>query len=47
VRIGTLASARRQDVQTLSAWTWALHANGRTPEARGGIARAAALDVTP
>ena len=43
LRIGQMESARRQDVQTLSAWAWALHANGRTQEAREVMARALAV----
>lgn len=43
LRIGKLESDRRQDVDTLSAWAWALHANGRTREARDVMTRTLAV----
>jgi tetratricopeptide (TPR) repeat protein len=43
LRIAEMELARRQDVYTLDAYAWALHASGRKREARDAIRRA--LDV--
>jgi tetratricopeptide (TPR) repeat protein len=45
LRIGEREAARRQDVYTLAAYAAALHANGRTREARQTMDRALAVGV--
>ncbi len=43
--IATRESARRQDVRTLEALAWALHKNGRAPEALAEIKKALAVGI--
>jgi tetratricopeptide (TPR) repeat protein len=45
LRIAEIEVARRQDVHTLDAYAWALHANKRSGEARRQIDRAMAVGV--
>ena len=45
LRIAEIEVARRQDVHTLDAYAWALHANKRSGEARREIGRAIAVGV--
>ncbi|MCY1076095.1 tetratricopeptide repeat protein [Archangium lansingense] len=39
LRLAERESARRQDIHTLDAYAWALHANGRDPEAQQQLER--------
>jgi tetratricopeptide (TPR) repeat protein len=45
LEIAQLEIARRQDVYTLDAYAWALHANGRHRDARESIERALAVGI--
>jgi tetratricopeptide (TPR) repeat protein len=45
LKIAAAEAARRQDVYTLDAYAWALHANGRTHEAHAQIKRALSVGI--
>jgi tetratricopeptide (TPR) repeat protein len=47
LRLAERESARRQDVYTLDAYAWALHANGRDREARAQLERAMKIGARP
>lgn len=45
LRIAGIEIARRQDVRTLDAYAWALHANGKHREARAQLEKALAVGI--
>jgi tetratricopeptide (TPR) repeat protein len=45
LKIAAMETARRQDVYTLDAYAWALHANGRSEEAHAQMQRALAVGI--
>jgi tetratricopeptide (TPR) repeat protein len=45
LEVARMEMSRRQDVYTLDAYAWALHANGRHEEARAAIERALAVGL--
>jgi tetratricopeptide (TPR) repeat protein len=45
LKVARLEAARRADIQTLDAFAWALHANGRHAEARQQIDKALAVGI--